>query len=1050
MDRIFGFDIGTTSIGFAAIDYDKDRGTGRILRMGVRIFPEARDPDGTPHNQTRRAKRMARRQLRRRKQRRRQLNETLAAAGLLPAFTDELWRTVMAMDPYALRDRGLFEPLTPHEFGRALYHLAKRRHFKGRDFEEKEEGDAESPDERTMKESPDEKAAKSNRDATLAELKTNGATLGQWLAHRPAGERKRGFHATRDVVRSEFDKLWTAQAEHHPVLKNDELRDQIADAMFAQRPVFWRKSTLGHCRFEPGAPLCLKGSWLSQQRRMLEKLNNLAIAGGNGRELDPEERAAILVKLQCQASMSWGGVRDALKPLYKARGESTKSLRFNLEFEKDSKGLLGNSLEQKLVAIFGDTWAGHPQKERLRREIAERVWNADYGEIGKQRVVILSDDKRRARRATLRDGLMSDFAVTAEQAAALADMRLPTGWEPYSISALERMLPKLERGVRFGSLVNGPECESWRDTTFPNRERPSGEFHDRLPSPVHPDEAHRIAQLRNPTVVRAQNELRKVVNNLIDMFGKPDLVRIELARDVGKSKREREEIKSALRKQEWRRRNAERDLQSKGINVPSRGDIEKWLLWKECQEQCPYTGDHIGFDDLFRNNRYQVEHIWPRHRSLDDSFRNKTLCRIDVNIAKGDKTPFEHFKHRKDAWEQIKQRLDKLMGKDGMSPGKVKRFLAETLPDDFAARQLNDTGYAARQAIGLLKKLWPDAGPTAPVMVQAVNGRVTAQLRKRWGLNNILADDGEKTRADHRHHAIDALTVACAHGGYAQRLAAYFKEETEGKKPHLPEPWPTIRRDAEAATAAIIVSHRVRKKVSGPLHKETIYGDTGEDIIKDRISYRVIVQRVAVTDLSTADLQADDLESGKFVIRDPIVREVLRKHVTHFGGDIKSAMASAPKLDPNGPIIQKVRLISKRQIDGLEAMHNGLSDPESKHHIAIYQSADGAYEAKVVSLFDAARRIASRQPIVARTNESGSAMVMSLAKGDVISFNDERSPYWVVRELKSNGQITLVPHTEARPTKQAVSYKPTASGLMALQPKKFAIDPIGRIRPAGD
>ena len=100
MARIFGFDIGTTSIGFAAIDHEPERDTGKILRLGVRVFPEARDPDGTPFNQKRRQKRMVRRQLRRRRLRRRLLNEALHAAGLLPAYGSAEWPKVMTMDPY--------------------------------------------------------------------------------------------------------------------------------------------------------------------------------------------------------------------------------------------------------------------------------------------------------------------------------------------------------------------------------------------------------------------------------------------------------------------------------------------------------------------------------------------------------------------------------------------------------------------------------------------------------------------------------------------------------------------------------------------------------------------------------------------------------------------------------------------------------------------------------------------------------------------------------------------------------------------------------------
>ena len=138
MPLIFGFDIGTTSVGSAVIRYDAANATGQILHLGTRIFPEARDPDGTPLNQARRLARTMRRQVRRRRERRKLLNETLAEAGLLPRFNSADWSRVMAIDPYTLRKEGLERALTPDELGRALYHLSKRRHFRGRDLEETE------------------------------------------------------------------------------------------------------------------------------------------------------------------------------------------------------------------------------------------------------------------------------------------------------------------------------------------------------------------------------------------------------------------------------------------------------------------------------------------------------------------------------------------------------------------------------------------------------------------------------------------------------------------------------------------------------------------------------------------------------------------------------------------------------------------------------------------------------------------------------------------------------------------------------------------------
>lgn len=1057
MPRVFGFDIGTTSVGFAVIDHDQDTGTGTVLRMGVRVFPEARDADGTPLNQQRRQKRMARRQLRRRRTRRRRLNEILSEVDLLPKFGSKEWGDLMeTTDPYELRKRGLSEALSPHELGRALYHLAQRRHFKGRDLQDEDEV-VENNDKQDDDNINDEKKATAARESTLAALKTEEKTLGTWLAEKEADARKgqiptekrRGIHAHRSVVEDEFKKLWDAQTKHHVILKDQAFRFQVEDVIFAQRPVFWRRNTLGRCPFMPGEPLCPKGAWLSHQRRMLEKLNNLALAGGNQRPLDQEERAAVLAKLQGQASMSWGAVRNALKPLYKARGEAgaERSLKFNLELGGDAK-LLGNLVEAKLAGIFSSDWDQHPCKRAIRDAVHQRLWSADYGEIGTQRVVVLPERERRMRRIQAAQSFIDDFGVSREQASRLEELRLPTGWEPYSTKALQAFMPHLERGLRFGALVNGPEWEDRRNETFPNRDRPTGEVLDRLPSPAAKEERDRIASLRNPTVVRTQNELRKVVNNLISLFGKPDLIRVEVARDVGKSKREREEIQSGIRRQEKRRKEAVKDLESKGITEPSRDDVEKWLLWKEGQERCPYTGDQIGFDALFREGRYEVEHIRPRSRSFDDSFRNKTLCRKDINLEKNNQTPFEYLGHDPDRWAAIQTRLDSMIaskGGTGLPPSKVKRFLAESLPADFASRQLNDTSYASRQAIAFLKRLWPDLGPEAPVTVQAVTGRVTAQLRRLWGLNNILADDGEKTRADHRHHAIDALTVACVHPGMTNRLSRYWqaKDDRRTPNPELPPPWPTIRADAERAVKEIVVSHRVRRKVSGPLHRETVYGDTGQDVMTKRESYRLFVTRKKVEALGKGELDS---------ICDIRVREIVAKWVNARGGDPKKAFPPYPRLGESGPVIRKVRITVKRRVDLMVPVSTGYAERGNNHHVAIYRTPDGRAKCEVVSLFEARRRLARREPVVRRAGTDGDVFVMSLAPGDSIMFAKEKSEpirTWYVQKIASKGQISLLEHTDASPEEVSL-FEPMVGGVIARNATKISVDPIGRIRKAGD
>ena len=1040
MPLIFGLDIGTTSIGFAAIDHDVGLATGEIRRLGVRIFPEARDPRGTPLNQDRRQARLRRRQLRRRRERRQQLCELLCRADLLPVRKSTDWDEVMKRDPYDLRRRAFEgEALSPYEVGRAIYHLAQRRHFRGRDLDDIADGAKPGDDD------ADDKSAASARDEVIRALKHGDKTLGAWLAERGPHERKRGKHATREIVEDEFNKVWLLRIP-------DAFRSSIRDTIFSQRPVFWRLNTLGECRFIPGARLCPKGFWLSQQRRMLEKLNNLALAGGNQRPLDQEERQAILSKLQTQASMTWPGVRRALAPLYRARGETgeEKALKFNLQEGGENK-LLGNPVEAKLAGIFGKSWQEHPRKQEIRDLLPHRLWQADYEQVGDQRVTILPKTERTARRAEVARDLAAMFSLTNEDAAKIEKLKLSLGWEPYSIEALQALLPHLELGVRFGALVNGPDWEEWRAETFPGRQQPTGEVFDRLPSPAEREEREHIAGLRNPTVARTRNELRKVVNNLIGMYGKPDLIRVEVARDVGNSKRQREEKASGIRRQERRRKVAREELQKNGIVRPARADIEKWLLWEECGRRCPYTGDSISFDELFGAGVLEVEHIWPRSRSLDNSFRNKTLCRKDVNLLKGNKTPFEFFQSQKEEWEVFANRLADMKapkGGKGMSNGKIRRFLAPSIPEGFADRQLNDTGYAAREAVAYLKKLWPDQGPEAPVKVFAVSGRVTGHLRRLWGLNNILADDGEKTRADHRHHAVDALTVACCHPGMTQKLSRFWQEEDDpsAPQPHLSRPWETIRGDAERAVAAIVVSHRVRNKVSGPLHRETIYGDTGHDDVGKRgASYRYFVSRKKVEELSKADLAKKNRDFWP----DQKVRQIIETWVNAHGGDPKQAFPPYPQRGRNGPQIRRVRLRMKRQMNLMARVSTGFAALDNNHHIAIYRLADGSVDFDVVSLFEAARRRSAHEPIVRRRRGDGAQFVMSLAPGDTLQFSNNHEELQIVTGVWDNGQVPMIDHIDATPTKVTTT-RPGPRTIIADGGRKVSVDPVGRIRPAND
>jgi CRISPR-associated endonuclease Csn1 len=1017
---IWGLDIGTTSIGFAVVDHDAAREQGRIRRMGSRLFSEGRtEKEKEPRNKQRREKRLVRRQLRRRKLRRRQLNETLCELGLLPAFGTKAWDLAMAGCPYDLRNRALAEPLSAFDVGRSLYHLSKRRHFGGRSL-----GDEKEPDK-------DEKEGKEKADSLMAKLE--GRTVGQYLASIADG-RKRGHHAHRELVEQEFAAIIAAQAPHHEVLRQPETVARLEHIIFFQRRTFWRLGTLGNCPLVPGAELAARSDWHAQQHILLEQVTKLRV-GQNARPLTAEERQAIVDAIEGQQGMAWNKIRTVLKPIWKKNGEP-ENQKFNLEAMGKDKGLKGNIAEAKLASLFGDTWAAHPMKGEIREAIHEELFRADYASNGK-RVEIMRPREQAERRAQMVQRLAAQWNLTTDQQDKFTKLELPGAWLRLSKQAIMAMRPELEKGTGVGQLLNSPDFEQWRREAFPRREMPTGEVIDKLPS--HPKE---MPDVRNPTVTRCLNELRKVANNLIALYGKPDLIRVELARDVGLSPKKRNEIISDQQANEKARKKAVAELQAHGMAEPSGKDIEKYLLWDECNNKCPYTGQHIGFDALFRTGDFEVEHIWPRSRSLNNSMGNKTLCAKAVNIEKGNRTPFEMWGDNPEKWNALKTRLEELK----LPPQKIRRFLNpnvnDEISDDWAERQLRDTSYAAREARDFLARLWPDEGKPRPV--ETVNGRVTAELRKRWGLNTLLGDDGKKNRGDHRHHAVDALTCALTSRAYVKRLADYFKTERTAPDAHVPKPWKTIREDAEKILPHVVVSHKVSRKVSGPLHKETTWGDTRQDEGKKGSKARLFVTRKNVAALSDNEIES---------IRDERVRQIVSEHVSANGGKSAKAFSTFPLLPSRQgracPPIKRVRLTKPFQMQVMIPMgRNGHAMQDGNHHIAIFKRPDGSAEFEVVSVYEAHMRLSRKQPVVSRQRE-GCSFVMSLSIGETVLFpkEHENEGYRVVKKISSDGRATFIAANDAN---RESDWAPAVNTILSIGAKKVSIDPIGRVRPAND
>jgi CRISPR-associated endonuclease Csn1 len=260
------------------------------------------------------------------------------------------------------------------------------------------------------------------------------------------------------------------------------------------------------------------------------------------------------------------------------------------------------------------------------------------------------------------------------------------------------------------------------------------------------------------------------------------------------------------------------------------------------------------------------------------------------------------------------------------------------------------------------------------------------------------------------------------------------------EKPQLDPPWANIRTDAEKAVAEVIVSHRVRKKVSGPLHKETVYGDTGEEVTNSNGTYRMFVTKKKVESLSRGEIED---------IRDGGAREIIKNWIDEHGGDPKKSFESFPLRGEKGPEIRKVRLMLPQKMRAMVEFTTGYAATGNNHHIAIYRTATGNIDADVVSLHEAMKRLVQKLPIVKREKGDGQ-LILSLSLGDTFYVPDgDRKGYWNVKSISSNGQIFSKPINSADMSATG-QWGPSPAPLIKANVQKVSIDPIGRIRKAND
>jgi CRISPR-associated endonuclease Csn1 len=1020
---VLGLDLGVNSLGWAIVGLVDGVPAG-FVDAGVRIFPEAvenmekgRDE---PRNAQRRSARQMRRQTYRRARRIAATFRVLQKAKLLPPFPDgadsddplvrhrlinELDAALPELAPglideadphrsrcvlhYRLRAMALHQDLPAFATGRALLHIAQRRGFKSGRLDEG--GDA--------KKAKELGPVKTAIQALPAEFERVGAsTIGEyWSKLDPNSKRIRGKEnwSSRQMHLDEFERIWKRQAPCHPDLMTPEAYRMAKRRIFFQRPLKSSAGLIGRCELEPSRRRAPLAHPLYQQFRVLQTVNDLRIISPTGasKPLTPEQRSKALGVLADQQTVTF---RSLAKKLGLGNGET-----FSHE-AGERKDLPGNRTESKLRDVFGDRWAALSEYERSI--IAGCVRSMD-------------DKAALCRMAEERWG------VDAIDAARLSDLHLEQGYGRLSLAAVRKLLPLMEQGIPYMTAV---------DQVYPNRGK--SQVRESLPAVLD------LKTIRNPAVVRSLTELRKVVNALIREYGHPEEIHVELARELKKTAETRKKIaKENDRRAEQRKKAIQKILDECGLGRPSNEDVEKAILWEECRHQCPYTGETINFCDLFgRDAKWEIEHIVPYSRSLDDSLANKTLCHREANRRKGNKTPFEAFGNTPE-WEMMLERVGKFEGEKGAMRQKLARFATregvEELFADFTERQLNDTKYASRAAAEYLGLLYGGiCDENGNKRIRTVSGGVTAQVRKGWRLHSILRDgpsqnDDRKPRDDHRHHAIDALVVALTSESAVQALSRASEQSRLDHRRgfRVDDPWNGFLDEVRAVIGGIKVSHRPDHRLRGALHAESLYSpprfEPGAQEARQRIRKPL------------SSLTAKQIED----IVDVRVREAVAGKLTALGQpDPNKAFqedANLPTLENRhgAPVpIRRARIyVSElaREI-GKGAGRRYVASKEN-HHLAIYRQAPdrkgvAKWRGQVVSLLEATLRKEKKQPVIAPADDVGGSLVMALYKGDIVEMSVPKADpgerdLFVIRgfSIEKNGhpEIVAVRHNLAAQVK---------------------------------
>ncbi len=955
MKKILGLDLGVSSIGWALIDEEENK----ILGMGSRIIPLTTDDkdeftkgNAISKNQKRTTKRTQRKGYDRYQLRRQNLisilkqNDMLPDVDLIKLYKLKLWE---------IRSDAVNKQLSLKEIGRVLLHLNQKRGYKS----SRSEANLDKKDTEYVA------AVKSRYEKLKEESKTIGQKFYEELVNDEHYRIKEQVFP-REAYIEEYNTILKNQQNYYPEILTDDLISKIRDEIiYYQRKLKSQKGLVSICEFEGfwttikinegekelfvGPNVAPKSSPLFQVGKIWEMINNISLKKKTGEQIEISlgKKEKIFEYMDTHEKLSYAELLKILE-LKKDEVYGNKQL---------ANGLQGNKVKVDMMNCF-DELTQYENLFKLKIEIEEKgeegyLIDKESGEIinSKQRKIVLPNVEEQpyyklwhtvysiSDKEECKNALIKNFNLPINAAQKLSSLDFTKlGFGNKSHRAIRKILPFLMEGDIYSDAC------SYAGYNHSNSLTKQENYERKLLDKLKPIEKN---SLRQPVVEKILNQMVNIVNTIIDRYGKPEEIRIELARELKQSKEERNETYKSLNERERENKIIERELAEFGLRA-TRNNIIKWRLFHEISNDekkqnaiCIYCGQPISFTAAILGEEVEVEHIIPKSKLFDDSQSNKTLAHRKCNANKKDQTAFDFMRSKSEVeFNDYVERINTLFKNHIIGKTKRDKLLmpGDKIPNDFIDRQLRQTQYISRKAREILQSICYN--------VWATSGNVTSELRHLWGWDDVLMNlqlpkyrelgltetieinnDGSvdkkenikdwSKRDDHRHHAIDALTIACTKQGYIQRFNKLnsskvrndIMKEIESakynfdKRKNLLENYilsvkPFTTKEVEKEAEKILVSFKPGKKVASIGKRKVkkggkkIVAQTGIIIPRGSLSEESVYGKIKTIE---KEKPVKYLFENPELIFKPYIKNLVEERLNLFNNDVKKATASLKK-----------------------------------------------------------------------------------------------------------------------------------------------------------